>query len=183
MNWQCDITKTHPLTLLDTMKKAVMKILTNQLLRVIAKYAVLKGNNFAGIPGGSTELPIKIMNMILKDAKENNKSVWILLQDLFKAYNRVDLTILRKAIERVKIPTFCINFILDFFTHQKNSILTKSDISDYYDVKISIDQGEVISPLLWCIYFSLLLCEINKLNKRYTLTHKWMSNVSQGTQQ
>ena len=75
MNWQCDITKTHPLTLLDTMKKAVMKILTNQLLRVIAKYAVLKGNNFAGILGGSTELFIKLMHMILEDVKENNKPV------------------------------------------------------------------------------------------------------------
>ncbi len=63
------------------------------------------------------ELPIKLMNMILEDAKEHNKPIWILLQDLFKAYDRVDLTILRKAMERVKIPTSCINFILDFFTH------------------------------------------------------------------
>jgi len=29
--WQCDITKTRPLTLLDTMRKAVMKIMTNRL--------------------------------------------------------------------------------------------------------------------------------------------------------
>ncbi len=75
MNWQCDITKTRPLTLLDTMRKVVMKIITNRLSRIIAKHNVLKRNNFAGILGGSTEVPIKIMNMILKDAKENNKPV------------------------------------------------------------------------------------------------------------
>src|SRR6266540_4384229 len=181
MEWQCDLTKTRPLTLLDTMRKAVMKIITNRLSRIIAKHKVLRGNNFAGIPGGSTEVPIKIMNMILEDAKEHNKPVWILLQDLSKAYDRVDLSILRKAMERIKLPAPDINFIIDFFTHRKNAVLTKGGLSDYYDVKIGIDQGEVISPLLWCIYFDLLLCEINQLNKGYTITHRWMNNVSQST--
>jgi len=130
------------------MRKVVMKLLTNRLSRIMAKYIILKGNNFAGIPEGSTETPIKIMNMILEDAKEHKKPVWILLQDLSKAYDRVDLSILHKAMERVKIPASCINFILDFFTHRKNAILTKEGISDYYEIKIGIDQGEVISPLL-----------------------------------
>ena len=99
MDWNCDITKTRSLTLLDTMRKAVMKLMTNRLSRILAKHVILKGNNFAGLPGGSTEIPIKLMNMILEDAKEHKKPVWILLQDLSKAYDRVDLSILRKAME------------------------------------------------------------------------------------
>ena len=75
-------------------------------------------------------------------------------------------------MERVKIPTLCINFILDFFTCRQNAVLTKGGLSNYYDVKIGIDQGEVISPLLWCIYFDPLLCEIADLHKGYTLTHR-----------
>src|SRR6266498_634712 len=183
MNWQSDITKTRPLTLLDTMRKAVMKLLTNQLSRIMAKHNVLKGNNFVGLPGGSTELPIKLMQMVLEDVKENNKPVWILLQDLSKAYDRIDLSILRKAIERVKIPSLYIDFILDFFTYRKNAVLTKGGLSNFYDVKIGIDQGEVISPLLWCIYFDPLLCEIDDLHKGYTLSHQWMSNVTNAEQQ
>ena len=131
-----------------------MKLITNQLSRIMAKHNILKGNNFADLPGGATELPIKLMNMILEDAKENNRPIWILLQDLFKAYDQVDLTILRKAMERVKIPSFCIDFILDFFTHRKNAVLTKGGISDFYDVKIGIDQGKVIS--LYCDVFILI---------------------------
>ena len=57
------------------MKKVMMKIITNWLSHIMAKHAILKGNNFAGLPGGSTELPIKLMNMILEDAKEENKPV------------------------------------------------------------------------------------------------------------
>ncbi len=86
-------------------------------------------------------------------------------------------------MKRVKIPTSYINFILDFFTYCKNAVLTKEGLSEFYEVKIGIDQGEVISPLLWCIYFDPLLCEINDLHKGYTLTHKWMTNVSNATTQ
>ena len=82
---------------------------------------------------------------------------------------------------RIKIPPFCISFILDFFIHRKNAVLTQDEISDSYEVQIGIDQGEVISPLLWCIYLDLLLCEIGHLNKGYQLTHNWMSDVSKGT--
>jgi len=57
------------------MRKAVMKIITNQLSKIMAKYSILKGNNFAGLPGRSTELPIKIMNMILENAKKHKKPV------------------------------------------------------------------------------------------------------------
>ncbi len=73
--WQCDITKTRLLTLLDTLRKAVIKIVTNRLSKIMAKHAVLKGNNFTGLPRGLTEFSIKIINMIIEDAKEHNKPV------------------------------------------------------------------------------------------------------------
>jgi len=172
IEWQYDIMKTRPLTLLDTLRKAVMKIITNRLSKIMTKHSVLKGNNFAGLLEGSTEILIKLMNMIIEDTKEHQKLVWILLQDLSKAYDRIDLVVLRRAMKRVKIPTSYINFILDFFTYCKNAVLTKEGLSEFYEVKIGIDQREVNSPLLWCIYFDLLLCEINDLHKGYTLTHK-----------
>ncbi len=64
MNWKCDITKIHSLTLLDTLKKAVMKIITNRLFIIMAKHVILKGNNFAGLLEGLTETLIKLMQMI-----------------------------------------------------------------------------------------------------------------------
>ncbi len=43
MMWDCDITKTRPITLLDTLRKATMKVLTNHLSRILVKHSVLKG--------------------------------------------------------------------------------------------------------------------------------------------
>src|SRR6266542_2990831 len=126
----------------------VMKVITNRLSQVMVKHNILKGNNFAGLPGGATETLIKIINLIIEDAKTHHKPLWILLQDLSKAYDRVDLQILKKAMDHIKIPSRCMTFILDFFTKRQNAIMTTEGISDFYDVKIGIDQDEVISPFL-----------------------------------
>ena len=69
MEWENDIIKTRPITLLDTLRKMVMKVITNRLSRIMVKHNILKGNNFAGLPGGATETPIKLMNLIIEDAK------------------------------------------------------------------------------------------------------------------
>src|SRR6266498_4149687 len=78
---------------------------------------------------------------------------------------------------RIKLLPFCIDFILDFFIQQKNAIFTADSITDYYNVKIGIDQGEIIFSLLWCIYFDPLLCKINDLGYGYTLSHTQITDV------
>ena len=175
--WNCDITKTRPITLLETARKGFVKILNNRLSKVIDKHNILRGGNFASLPGGSTVPPIKILNMLLEDANEHNKEIWILLQDLSKAYDRVDLNYLRHALARIKLPILAIDLIINLFTARKNAVFTAQGTLDFYDVKIGIDQGEVISPLLWCIYLDPLLSEVAKLNKGYLIEHEWTSNM------
>ena len=48
-----------------------------------------------------------------------------------------------------------------------------------YDVLVGIDQGEIISPLLWTIYYDPLLVEINDNPQfGYEMSHTWLPNVS-----
>ena len=70
IDWEYDIMKTRPIILLETLRKAFVKIITNRLSKLLVKHHVLRGNNFIGLPGGSTEKPIKILNMLLEDANE-----------------------------------------------------------------------------------------------------------------
>ena len=114
----------------------------------------------------------------MEDANENNKEIWILLQDLSKAYDRVNLSFLRRALNRIKIPQLATDLIINLFTARKNAIFTAEGISDYYDVKIGIDQGEFISPLLWCIYLDPLLCKVANLNKGYIIEHWWITDLT-----
>jgi hypothetical protein len=151
--------------------------LNKRLSKIVSKHKILKGNNYAGLPGKSTQEPIKLLNMIMEDATENNKELWLLFQDLSKAYDRVDLTFLRKALDRIKVPTPFSKIIINLFTNRKNSVFTEYGNTDLYNIKIGIDQGEVISPLLWIIYYDPLLCEIQNQGLGYTMTHTWKQDV------
>ena len=67
------------------------------------------------------------------------------------------------AKEINKFPEGLILLITSLFTGHTNQVITANGLSDPYDVLIGIDQGEVISPLLWVIYIDPLLTALNGL--------------------
>jgi len=138
----------------------MVKVVTKQLTKIIEKRNILKGRNHAALPHSSIFTPLQIINAALEDAKENQKEIWMLFQDLSKAYDHVNLDMLRLTIKCIKLSTVCCNFFINLFTSRKNRIIRHYGLTDPYDVLIGIDQGEVILPLFWTIYFDLFLCEI-----------------------
>jgi hypothetical protein len=112
------------------------------------------------------------------DAIINNKDLWVLSQDMSKAYDHVNLFMLIRALERLRIPFNFIRFILKMFGNRFNQVFTFFGNTEPYKVVFGIDQGEVISPLLWCIYYDPLLCRIHESPLGYSMSHKWKPDVS-----
>ena len=175
--YDCNLINTRPITLLETPRKALISMLNRRFTKILVEKKVLKGNQFAGLPLQSTFEPIRILNEIIQDATENNKELWILSQDLAKAYDRVNIYMLKKAMDRLKIPQTFTKLILNLFNNRKNQVLTAVGTTDPYDVLIGIDQGEIISPILWCIYYDPLLCEIKNRHLGYNIIEKYKNNV------
>ena len=109
----------------------------------MSEHHVLRGNQFTGLPGKSTFEPIRIIHEIVQDAKEKNKELWVLFQDLSKAYDRVDILILSHAMARLKLPSTFISLITNIFTERKNRVFTAVGTTDPYEVLVGIDQGEL----------------------------------------
>jgi hypothetical protein len=76
----------------------------------------------------------------------------------------IDTNMLMLAMARLKIPHNFIKLILQLFSDRTNSVITAFGNTDLYEVQIGIDQGEVISPLLWTIYIDPLLTVLNETN-------------------
>ncbi|GET56272.1 hypothetical protein GLOIN_2v1785823 [Rhizophagus irregularis DAOM 181602=DAOM 197198] len=68
----------------------------------------------------------------------------------------------RLALIRLHIPSLLIKFIINLFTKRNNKIITHHGDTSGYRVRIGIDQGEIISPLLWVIYLDPLLTTLNQ---------------------
>jgi pyoverdine/dityrosine biosynthesis protein Dit1 len=113
--WGSRLINTRPITLLDTARKLMMSILTQRLMKIFVEFNVLKGNQFAGLPGNSTFELIRILNEIIQDANENEKELWIVSLDMSKAYDRVNVFMLEKAMLRLKLPKSFVNIIKSLF--------------------------------------------------------------------
>ncbi|CAB4422049.1 unnamed protein product [Rhizophagus irregularis] len=155
---------TRPITLLETARKLLVKIVNNRLSNILATHRVLQGNNFAGLPGSSVNTPINVLDGIIKSHRlsRSSQELWILSQDISKAFDSIDLRMLRLAFNRLRFPDNLSDFIISLFTNRKNRIFTPYGPTSFYNVLIGIDQGEVISPLLWTIYFDPLLTELSE---------------------
>src|SRR6185295_15584318 len=152
----------RPIALIETFRKVVTKVITKRLAKVFLKREVLKGPNYTGLLGNSTEQPVYVLNMIMEEAKEKNKEAWILLQDMKKAFDSVPLESLKLALRRVKIPEKITKYILNLFHRRQLRIITAYGLTEEITAGDGIDQGEVISPLIWRLFYDPLLERIQE---------------------
>jgi hypothetical protein len=170
-DWNCHLKNTRPICLIETARKLMTKIMTNRLALILSEHKILKGNNYAGLPGGSCHTPIHVLESIIHDSNTYNKPLFIFLQDISKAFDSIDTNMLELAMNRLKIPQGFTKLTLNLFTNRSNRVITANGLSDPYKVKIGIDQGEVISPLLWVLYIDPLLVTLNNNNMSpYTIS-------------
>ncbi|CAG8781383.1 20896_t:CDS:1, partial [Rhizophagus irregularis] len=59
----------------------------------------------------------------------------------------------------------------------KKAIIGYNGVTPQFTSQIGIDQEEVISPLLWTIYYDPLLTEIDSLRLGYKIEHSWKTNI------
>ena len=177
-DWDCQLNNTRPITLLECIRKVFVKIINNRVNNFLTDNKILQHNNQAGIKGTSTAEIIASLQTLMEYQKVNqDQELFIVLQDLSKAYDRVDISLLYHALIRVNIPSHLANLITQLFTDRTNNIIMDTYLSNEYNVLQGIDQGETISPILWVIYYDPLFQKINELHDGYTITTSTPKNI------
>src|SRR6266496_5885787 len=118
-----NLNNTRPIALLDCLRKFFFKIITNRLNTYLTRSNLLQNNNRARIGSNSCLEPISIVNHLLHQATSTNSPLFIALQDMSKAYDRVNISLLSLALKRINIPHTLISIITDTFTDRTNSII------------------------------------------------------------
>ncbi|KAG9288782.1 hypothetical protein G9A89_023079 [Geosiphon pyriformis] len=110
-------------------------------------FDILRGDNFSILKGITTQSPIFAIGSVIEDALEKNQELWLVLQDI---------------LVRIKMCCWFISFFGNIHGGQTNWVMTDFGLMNGYHVHNGLDQGEVFSPLLWCIFYDPLLCKVKR---------------------
>ncbi|GFR93647.1 retrovirus-related Pol polyprotein LINE-1 [Elysia marginata] len=81
-----------------------------------------------------------------------NKEIYACFIDYAKAFDRVQHSEMIRILEKIGIDGKDIRIIAHFYWHQKATIRSGCDISDFTSIKRGVRQGCVLSPYLFNIY-------------------------------
>ena len=69
---------------------------------------------------------------------------------------------MEKVLKRIKLPKIAISFLLNLYNERKIKVITEYGLTEEFVAGDGLDQGEVVSLLIWRIFYDPLLCTIHK---------------------
>eukprot|EP00741_Cyanophora_paradoxa_P018571 tig00021070_g17930.t1 len=103
--WDGDIDNNlRPITLQEVALKLTTGLLNARLSRTIHENGFLRGANYGFRPGCSTDDALHVFNAVLEDAKQYKKPVYVLLQDIRRAYDSVSWESMELSMRRLRVP-------------------------------------------------------------------------------
>ncbi|GES79448.1 reverse transcriptase family protein [Rhizophagus clarus] len=92
-----NISNVRPIALLEVVRKIFTKFICTQLANILQDR---------------------------KDAKENSKELWIILQDISKAFDSISLDFLQLALKQISLPSHAVMCIINLFKDRKVQVAT-----------------------------------------------------------
>eukprot|EP00741_Cyanophora_paradoxa_P000964 tig00000449_g932.t1 len=145
--WDGDIEgNLRPITLQEVGLKLATGLLTKRLADAIEKHGVLQGVNYGFRKAKSTYDALHLTVAILEDAKEHHKPIYILLQDIRRAYDSV-------------------SWVSMELSSAGSGPRRGHGLSDAFELECGLPQGGIESPLHWLIFYDALLCAQQELDR------------------
>ena len=108
----------------------------------------IDNTQFGFMPGRETIDAIFIVRQLKEKFLEKNKSLYFAFIDLEKAFDRVPRKVLWRAIRVVGAPEWIAVIVQAMYNGAKSKVRVNGSCSDEFEVKVGVDQGSVLSPLL-----------------------------------
>ena len=170
MEWAGQRSYLRPITLLETFRKIISKIMNDRITGTIDTNNILKGFNYGFRTGQSTTEALLMIRSIIDLAQIENKDLYIASLDIKKAYDTVPFEGLKMSLIRIGMPENLVNFIMLLTTDRKLTVDTAYGESDPFTPTRGLPQGEVLSCILWSIFYDPLLVRLQEETKGYELT-------------
>jgi hypothetical protein len=169
-----EINNIRPIAVTSALTRIVSKLVTTRLGSFLAKNKILHSAQKAFIPGGNIHDALNALIATWEDNKtlvyqtkhkkyKNNarkaKGIYNIFYDISKAYDRVKWSSIVLSMRRLHIPDLIIDWTYNTLVGSKAIIKTgvgKTGLTDWFDVRMGIKQGDPLAPLLFVIFMDPL---------------------------
>jgi len=133
------------------------KIVDCILLKRSSDYLITSELQFGFKPHHSTNMCTLLLKETISYYTRNDSSVYCVLLDATKAFDRISyVKLFRKLIDR-KLPAIIVRFLVNLYSEQAMRVQWDSYKSNTFNVLNGVKQGAIFSPTLFCVYIDDLL--------------------------
>jgi ribonuclease HI/exonuclease III len=147
----------RPIALLSTLAKTLTSIIAENISNLVETHQLLPKTHFGGRPGRTTTDALQYLVSKIKTAWRNDQVVSVLFLDVEGVFPNAVTDRLLHNLKKRRIPETLIRFVANLLTNRRTRIRFDDYMSDYYDIKNGIGQGDPLSMLLYIIYNADLL--------------------------
>ncbi|EYC33734.1 hypothetical protein Y032_0002g955 [Ancylostoma ceylanicum] len=145
-----DVTNYRPISLLSTLYKVLMKILTRRLRNTIDKGSILPPEQAGFRRNFSSVDHIHALNVIAEKCYEFNIQLCAGFVDFKKAFDSVELPMLWQALESFGVDTNMIKAVQLLYANSSAAIKIGNQLVNF-ELQRGVRQGDSMSPILFTI--------------------------------
>lgn len=156
----------HPISLLPTLSKAIESLVADRIAHLADEYNLLPGNHFGGLKCKNTVDALFVLQEKIYQAWRDRKVLSLVTFDIQGAFYGVAKDVLCSRLRERHIPEVLVNWVLDFCSERKASILVNNESSHGVVLEdAELPQGSPLSPILFLFFNADLVKSIINKNK------------------
>ena len=134
----------------------VMKVLERIVEGPIRQLVPIDDSQFGFGPGRGTTDAIFVVRQLQEKHLAANKRLYIAFIDLEKAFDRVPQNVIWWALRKLGVEEWIVRLVQGMYANTWSRVRVGEGYSEEFEVKVSVHQGSVLSPLLFIIVLEAL---------------------------
>ena len=153
-----DCSNYRGVTLLSTAGKILARVLLDRLIPAIAEDVLPESQCGFRANRGTTDM-IFVLRQIQEKCREQNMALYAAFMDLTKAFDTVSREGLWRILGKLGCPPRFLSILQQLHIGQKGQVKHNGEFSDSFPIENGVEQGCVLAPSLFAVFFSMMLRE------------------------
>ena len=138
-----------------------MKVLERIVDSLIRQLVSIDDSQFSFVPGRGTTAAIFVVRQLQKKYLAANKRIYMVFVDPEKAFDIMPWKVIWWVLRKPGLEKWIVRLVQEMYANAQSRVHVGERYSEEFEVKVSVHQGSVLSPLLFMIVLEALSCEFH----------------------